>query len=89
MSRLGYEGGSGTAASGDYYGVLPAVWCGDQVRGREEPVQKVQPSCLLASDQCFALAFLPAITVCRGRSPLKSKEEGRLNRIRDLDVQFN
>ena len=39
MSRVCYEGG-----------VLPAVWCGDQVRGREEPVQKVQPSRLLASD---------------------------------------
>ena len=66
---------SGTRCAGTRcYRVLPAVRCGDQVSGSEEPVQQVQASGLLASDQCFALAFLPAVTVGSGRCSLQSKE---------------
>lgn len=71
--------------------VVPGVGRGDQVGGGEQPVQQVEPRSLLTSDQGLALAFLPAVTVGGGRSPLQSTRarEGPSTRIiREIETQL-
>ena len=50
---------------------LPAVGGSDEVGGCEEPVEQVQASSFLPSNQCLALAFLPAVAVRSWRGSLQ------------------
>lgn len=56
---------------------LPAVRRGDQVSGSKQPVEQIKAGSLLASNQRFALAFLPTVTVCGGGCSFKPGEHNK------------